>query len=177
MHTTPPSYSSKRARENSISSSTWVDCCIASSLTSTTMYFSSWAPPTERYLNSCIGLIEQYTRIETCLEGYGRNFGWVWYLYPIKNRRESEGNIPTSLQSPFPAFFRKFPSSKARTIFRLAHLRASRIQRIGDVLQDWITQKRATFTQKYSPSSMTSLSVSIIKSSNECSNRLSGFWT
>lgn len=43
--TTPPSYSSKSARENSMSSNTCVDCCIASSLTSTTMYFSSWAPP------------------------------------------------------------------------------------------------------------------------------------
>lgn len=61
-HTTPPSYTSNNARENSISSS----ILGTSFVISTNVYLSSSAP-----------------RMEIYLAGYGRNFGCGWYLTTI----------------------------------------------------------------------------------------------
>jgi len=115
--TIAPSYSSKSALENSVSSRIR-PFAPKLALTSMTVYFSSSAP-----------------LMETPLAGYGRCFGCVWNLrtgyYPEVGKSASR----TSLPCPERVLFRRFLLSMGRTNEYRRWTMASQKQRIVSGLQ------------------------------------------
>ncbi len=71
--TTPPSYTSNMALDSSTSSNIFPCPCLLPFLTTTTVYFSSCAPPGTKVSDGLAEDLSSYhSRIDMCRDGYGR---------------------------------------------------------------------------------------------------------